>query len=138
MSGGGRTYTWNGWNQLASVSQSGVSETYTYDAEGARVTRTTNGVTVVTLAGMWERTVGGATTHYYEFHGQVIGLRRSDRGVFYLHGDHLGSVSAVTDASGALVALQHYDPWGRVRAGGVEQTALNFTGQRLDATGLLY
>ncbi|MCS7003683.1 MAG: RHS repeat-associated core domain-containing protein, partial [Dehalococcoidia bacterium] len=25
-----------------------------------------------------------------------------------------------------------------MRAGGVEQTALNYTGQRLDATGLLY
>lgn len=38
MSGGGRTYAWNGWNQLASVSQSGVSETYANDAEGERVT----------------------------------------------------------------------------------------------------
>jgi YD repeat-containing protein len=137
-SGGGRTFVWNGWNQLASVSQAGVTETYAYDAAGARVTRTSNGATVVTVADLWERTVGGATTHFYRFGADIIGVRRSDQGTQYLFSDHLGSVSAATTASGALVGMQHYDPWGRVRTGGIGLTARNFTGQQLDATGLLY
>jgi RHS repeat-associated protein len=137
-SGGGRTFVWNGWNQLASVSQAGVTETYAYDAAGARVTRTSNGATVVTVADLWERTVGGATTHFYRFGADIIGVRRSDQGTLYLFSDHLGSVSAATTASGALVGMQHYDPWGRVRTGGIGLTARTFTGQRLDATGLLY
>jgi RHS repeat-associated protein len=137
-SGGGRTFVWNGWNQLAGVSQAGVTETYAYDAAGARVTRTSNGATVVTVADLWERTVGGATTHFYRFGADVIGVRRSDQGTQYLFSDHLGSVSAATNASGALVGMQHYDPWGRVRTGGIGLTARTFTGQRLDATGLLY
>jgi RHS repeat-associated protein len=137
-SGGGRTFVWNGWNQLASVSQAGVTETYAYDAAGARVTRTSNGATIVTVADLWERTVGGATTHFYRFGADVIGVRRSDQGTQYLFSDHLGSVSAATNASGALVGMQHYDPWGRVRTGGIGLTARTFTGQRLDATGLLY
>ena len=29
-----------------------------------------------------------------------------------------------------------FNPWGQVAAGGIGATALNFTGQRLDATGL--
>jgi RHS repeat-associated protein len=36
------------------------------------------------------------------------------------------------------VAAQGVAPWGRVRAGGISQTSLNDTGQRLDGTGLLY
>jgi len=95
-----------------------VTETYAYDAAGARVTRTTNGATVVTVADLWERTVGGATTHFYRFGADIIGVRRSDQGTLYLFSDHLGSVSAATTASGALVGMQHYDPWGRVRTGG--------------------
>ncbi|WP_049767488.1 RHS repeat-associated core domain-containing protein [Roseiflexus sp. RS-1] len=137
-SGGGRTFVWNGWNQLAGVSQAGLTETYTYDAAGARVTRTSNGATVVTVADLWERTVGGATTHFYRFGADIIGVRRSDQGTLYLFSDHLGSVSAATTASGTLVGMQHYDPWGRVRTGGIGLTARTFTGQRLDATGLLY
>ena len=33
---------------------------------------------------------------------------------------------------------QEYDPWGKVRNGGISATSINFTGQRLDGTGLLY
>ena len=33
---------------------------------------------------------------------------------------------------------QAFDPWGKVRRGGISQTSLNYTGQRLDGTGLLY
>ncbi|WP_232282831.1 RHS repeat-associated core domain-containing protein [Roseiflexus sp. RS-1] len=96
------------------------------------------GATIVTVVDLWERTVGGATTHFYRFGADVIGVRRSDQGTQYLFSDHLGSVSAATTASGALVGMQHYDPWGRVRTGGIGLTARTFTGQRLDATGLLY
>jgi RHS repeat-associated protein/uncharacterized repeat protein (TIGR01451 family) len=58
--------------------------------------------------------------------------------VVYIHSDHLGSVSAVTDQGGNLVSSQQFDPWGKVRAGGVAQTKVNYTGQRRDDTGLLY
>jgi RHS repeat-associated protein len=33
---------------------------------------------------------------------------------------------------------QEHNPWGKVRSGGIAQTTLNYTGQRLDGTGLLY
>ena len=33
----------------------------------------------------------------------------------YLHYDHMGSVVAVTNASGAVVERRSFDPWGRVR-----------------------
>lgn len=58
--------------------------------------------------------------------------------VVYIHSDHLGSISTVTDQGGNVVSQQQYDPWGKVRSGSVGQTKLNYTGQRKDDTGLLY
>jgi len=59
-------------------------------------------------------------------------------GWVFLHGDHLGSVSVVTDNDRRVLSRQDYTPWGEVRAGGVAQTTRDFTGQRRDGTGLLY
>ena len=143
-SGGGRTFVWNGWNQLASVTQAGVTETYADDAAGARVTRTSNGATVVTVADLWERTVGGATTHFYRFGADVIGVRRSDQGTQYLFSDHLGSVSAGRSSRFSVLGSQFSVLGSRLSVLGSQFSVLgsrfsvlSFTGQRLDATGLL-
>jgi RHS repeat-associated protein len=58
--------------------------------------------------------------------------------VSYLHGDHLGSISVTTTASGTAEPRQEFDPWGTVRSGGVTTTTRNYTGQILDDTGLLF
>ena len=51
--------------------------------------------------GLWEETVGGAVKSYYTLNGTLIALRDSGANVVtYLHGDHLGSVSLATSASG--------------------------------------
>ncbi|WP_152541374.1 RHS repeat-associated core domain-containing protein [Kallotenue papyrolyticum] len=47
-------------------------------------------------------------------------------------------MSLATNASGAVVCRQDFDPWGSIRSGGISQTTLNYTGQRRDGTGLLY
>jgi RHS repeat-associated protein len=54
------------------------------------------------------------------------------------HNDHLGSTSVATNQAATVASQQEYDPWGKVRSGGIGQTTINFTGQRLDGTGLLY
>ena len=60
-------------------------------------------------------------------------------GVASLHADHLGSVNVASGAGATLLSRQAFGPWGNVTSGGVSQTALNFTGQRLDSgSGLLY
>ena len=62
----------------------------------------------------------------------------STNAVTYLHSDHLGSVSLATTSNGNIASQQYFDPWGKVKSGGIGQTSLNYTGQRLDGTGLLY
>ncbi|MCC6628585.1 MAG: hypothetical protein IT340_14435 [Chloroflexi bacterium] len=73
----------------------------------------------------------------YRVGGQVVAQRTSAGVVTYLHGDHLGSVSAATSSGGAVLNVQTYTPWGEVRTGDIPQTTRDFTGQRRDGTGLL-
>jgi len=60
--------------------------------------------------------------------------------VYYIHSDHLGSVSLVTDHVSEAVARQLYHPYGTVRhAEGILPTDYTFTGQRNEASiGLMH
>ncbi|MBC7251753.1 MAG: RHS repeat-associated core domain-containing protein, partial [Anaerolineae bacterium] len=59
--------------------------------------------------------------------------------VCYLHADHLGSTSLVTDHASRITARQRYYPYGEVRwREGTLPTDFTFTGQRVEAgLGLL-
>jgi RHS repeat-associated protein len=83
-----------------------------------------------------------ATTKYYRLGGRLVALRQNGQ-LRYVHSDHLGSVSLLTDADGKVVpgSVQRFFPFGKVRAGQpvLLPTGRNFTGQQLDVnTGLLY
>ena len=59
-------------------------------------------------------------------------------GVYYLHGDHLGSASLTTDASGNKFSEERYYPYGETRYGS-SPTDYQFTGQRKEnGLGSLY
>ncbi|MFL5800699.1 MAG: polymorphic toxin-type HINT domain-containing protein [Roseiflexaceae bacterium] len=137
--GGGRTYTWNTDNHVASVSQTSGSESYSYDADGERVKKVRGSVTTLYDEGLWEETAGGATRIYYTFNNEVVAVRDSATNVVtYLHTDHIGTISLATSSAG-VGSVQHYYPWGTQRGGDtITQTSLDFTGQRRDDTGLLY
>ena len=87
---------------------------------------------------------GRVRTNYYYLGGQRVALRQGVVGqageVYWLHADHLGSLSEVSTGSTSLYGRQRYYPYGQVRyQWGSLPTTYNFTGQRLDGdTGLLY
>ncbi len=142
LSGAGRSYTWNSENQLETVNSGGVVETYGYDPDGERAIRTRAGVSGVYVyeEGLWEELTSTGSWQLYPFNGQVVARRNVSSLATYLHGDHLGSMTWATNASGNAVGGQEYGPWGNVRAAsGTSLTEpLNYTGQYLDGTGLLY
>jgi len=131
-----------------------ANEQYTYDADGVRVTRSTGGATWLYLGGgLWEERLGASAAgpggwvvrQVYMLQGRAVAQQEDTpnsinypSGRVFLHGDHLGSVSVVTDNDPRVLSRQDFTPWGEVRAGGVAQTTLDFTGQRRDGTGLLY
>jgi RHS repeat-associated protein len=160
------TYTqgWDVENRLIAVTRTVKNESacrncplyvsdytyFLYDGDGARVAQTnitgTQAITTV-YAGALEVTITGTqriTKSYYFAGSQLIALRvytaPTSSVLYYLHGDHLGSTSLTTDASGNAVARQLYDAWGNIRyVTGTLPTDIGYTGQRLDnSTGLMY
>ncbi|MBI1793650.1 MAG: hypothetical protein HYR70_05615, partial [Chloroflexi bacterium] len=85
------------------------------------------------------KVTNGVATKYYYFGSQRVAMRDAS-GVTYLHGDHLGSTSVASNASGALVSRQTYYAFGVPRTTeGTLPTDYTFTGQKNDASdGLMY
>ena len=112
-------------------------EQYWYGVEGMRVKKTRGGATTYTFFAQYEEEVtNGVTTvvSYYTFGGLRIAVKRGST-LYHLHGDHLGSTS-LTTLSSATTASRAY---GAERsATGDLQTDRTFTGQKRDATGLMY
>ena len=76
----------------------------------------------------------GEAKKYYSFGGSRIAMRDGDE-VYYLSGDHLGSVSLTTDSSGAIVAESRYLPYGEVWwSNGTLPTDFGYTSQSIDIT----
>ncbi len=134
---GGVTYnqTVDGAGQLITVQNTTSGETwaFTYDGDGERIRQVNpDGTTTLFLAGgLYEVTLDAAgqqtgVKRYYVIGGQTIALRDGS-GMFCLLTDHLGSVVAVLDASGAVVGEQRYRPFGQPRlTPGITQTDRDF------------
>jgi len=80
-----------------------------------------------------------AFQRFSDSNGQRVAMQKEGV-VYYVHTDHLGSVSLVTDHVSEAVARQLYHPYGTVRhAEGTLPTDYTFTGQRLEAgLGLMH
>jgi len=84
------------------------------------------------LGGAYEVT-GTNIKKYYSIAGMTVAMKDGS-GLQYLLTDHLGSVVAVTDASGTLTSQQRYLPFGQVRTDlngpRITGTDFGYTGQR--------
>ena len=154
--GGSIAYT--SFNLPATLVQGSNRITYAYGPGHERYKRTvqTNGVTTTTLmiGTLYEKvTVGALTTqnYYIPAAGQMIAIHtvRSNgtTATQYLHRDHLGSITAITDATGKVIEQQNYDAWGKRRTS--DWRAINsaitsvvrrgYTGhEQLDEVGLIH
>jgi RHS repeat-associated protein len=126
-------------NRLTGVS-GGANASFVYDGDGDRVKGTVNGVTTVYVGNYYEYNVstGVATSYYYA--GSTRVAMRQGSAVYYLFGDHLGSTSVSYRVSDGQTLTQRYYAWGGIRPGpnNALPTDYTFTGQKLDATGLMY
>ena len=124
--GGGRALTWKAFGQPETVTKGGTSVTWVYGSDNQRVRQTVvNGAAaeVTTYLGEYEtETTGGITEHrhFLSAGGRTFAVYKSYTGtgapaakLLYLHPEALGSVTAVTDAGGAVVERTIFDPWGK-------------------------
>lgn len=114
---------------------------FVYAGDGKRVKSIINTETILFIGGHYEIKNPGSeqiVTKYYGVYGahgatgiQRVAMRTGST-LTYLLGDHLGSTSSVTNASGGLVMETRYKPWGEVRyatANTTLPTRYTYTGQ---------
>ncbi|MFN8467714.1 MAG: RHS repeat-associated core domain-containing protein [Caldilineaceae bacterium] len=131
--------TWGAENVLERVTASGLDESYFYDENGMRAGKKDNLTGVITYYFFphYENR-NGVVTKYYSFGDMLVA--KSEGGVLtYLHTDALGSVALETNTAGAVLADQRYYAYGRrLDTSGDTSGERDYTGQKIDQTGLLY
>lgn len=118
--------TYTPYHQPNNVSEGVYNLQYTYGPNYQRVKSVLkqSGTTIDTryYFGNYEVDVTGGTTrhiHYISGGDGLISIVVRTGGAdayYYVYKDYLGSILTVTDNSGAIVAEQNFDPWGRYRS----------------------
>ena len=142
-SDGVNTYSWDARNQLASISGSGLSASFSYDSFGRRKARTVNGATteyVFDGASVVQEKSGGTPSANLLMGGLDQTFMRTDAsGTRHFLTDGLGSTLGLGDASGAISTQYTYEPFGKTTSSGsASSNASQYTGRDNDSTGLLY
>ena len=142
------TYTWAKDRQLASMSKPGSTLTFTYDADGNRITKTVNGTTTTyTYADgrVTHETNGTDTIHYrYDTNGTLLSMNLNGTEYYCLYNGQR-DVIGLYDANGNVVVEYTYDAWGRLltTTGSLASTVgaknpYRYRGYRYDAETGLY
>jgi RHS repeat-associated protein len=120
--------------------------TYGYDGDGNRESKTVSGTTTQYLWGnglILDEKTGSASPTYYFYGpgGRPVAQIDPSGNAHYYHVDQIGSVRAVTNASGAVDATFTYDPYGNVNSNtnpGSITNNLRYAGQYVDPETGLY
>ena len=140
------SFSYDGFNRLATSVTAAETTTYTYNALGQRIKKINqNGLSTVFHYGpngelLYERDANGNTKVYVWLDGRPLARIDNDAQIYYYHVDHLGTPQAMTNQSGATVWKADYEPFGKaaVKVNTVENN-LRFPGQYYDReTGLHY
>jgi len=140
FSGGGRTPVWDAENRIAQI---GTTQ-FTYDGVGERLKKTSPGGTSLFPFGDDYEITNGTITKYVSVDGLGVIAKRVGTGpgaqTYWLHTDRLGSIQAITDATGTPVFRRTYRPYGETLGQSGSQTeSRGWIDQRNDGeTGLTY
>lgn len=142
-SGGGLTLEWNVSNQPTLITSASTSTTVVYGGSGERVKKVHGTTTAIYPFGDDFEINGGIATRYISAPpigvvAKVVGDETNPT-PFWLHTDRLGSIQAVTDASGVEVLRRSYESYGdKIQDSSTHMESRGYIEQREDETGLLY
>ncbi len=139
------SYTWDYENRLKQASLSGgVTVTYSYDALGRRIQRSSPSSTtrfVYDGADVMRDLDGTGATIADYLNGPGIDnkLRQTVSGASsYLFADHLGTTRGLTDTNGSVSSSLAYDSFGNLTSGSTA-SRYTYTSREIDTdTGLMY
>ncbi len=136
----GRSFTWNGQDQLKSLTVGGVSTSFLYDPLGRR-SSLTQGSTLKTYFYDDLDMLADGTNKYLNSASldEPLQLDTGSNTHSYL-ADHLGSVTRLTNATGASTGQYVYAPYGSQLSSSspLAGNPFTYTARENDATGLLY
>ncbi|MBV1850502.1 RHS repeat domain-containing protein [Catellatospora tritici] len=136
-----QTLTWSPQGQLTTVTDTGGTTSYVYDASGVRqLAKAADGTTTLYLGSTELKLAGGLVTgtRFYSHAGQLIGVRTTT-GVQWQAGDGQGTSHLSLRATDLSLTRRRTDPWGNVRGAAVVwPTSRGFLGKVSDSTGLTH
>ncbi|TMO54658.1 RHS repeat-associated core domain-containing protein [Pseudoalteromonas phenolica] len=119
LNDGSRTFTYTSYDKPSRITKGSIATDMSYDHGRnlyRRVDHRSDGITdTLYVKGLYERVKGsnGVTEHKYYVGNTVVTDRSNGKhDTLYLHKDHLGSTTSITNASGAVVQHINYDAWG--------------------------
>ncbi len=125
----GTVIQWNGDGKPSSVG----SVAFTYDGVGTRLKKVSGGQTTRYVGGDYEVASDGTVTKY------LAGGKQVGTSFFIHHRDHLGSIQAVTNSSGAEVRRQKHKPFGDQHyVSGSHAESKGWIGEREEETEFVY
>jgi RHS repeat-associated protein len=133
---------YNALNQTASIEppgQSPIPLAYAHSGQTERTDKAATEFTDTVLGLSAEKTAGDTTRYTRDEQGQLLGLRQPGGRQYPLF-DRLGSIVALTDASGNVDARYVYkDPYGAdIDTSGTASSPFRFAGEYLDTETGLY
>ena len=149
----GTTFGWSNGRRLTSAvnSSAGLNNSYTYDADGLRLTKTVNGEQhkyVWQGSTLVSEYYGGKTLEFfYDESGAPYGFSYKSSStaapaMYYYVTNLQGDVTNILDASGNTVASYTYNAWGKVLTATGSMASINpirYRGYYFDTeTGLYY
>lgn len=114
---GNRSFTWSSGRNLASITESNNTYSYTYDENGIRTSKTVNGNTTYfnTKDGVILSQSDGTNTLVFQYdqNGNPTGFTLNGTQYFYMT-NITGDVIGLTDEGGEIFAEYAYDEWGEL------------------------
>jgi RHS repeat-associated protein len=140
-SDGVNTYVWDRANRL--LSSGGAN--HAYDGMGNRVTSTVSGTTTrylldvqAPLTNVIAATSGANTTRYVHAAGGLLSQEDAAGDWQWLLSDGLGSIRSVVDTAFLALEHRHYEPYGNLFGGTMNETPFGFTGEWRDSVTAMY
>ena len=112
----GWTYTWQRGRQLGKASNGSDNISYSYNDDGLRTEKKVNGTeTDYTWADgkLTSQRGGSALYFFYDSDNSPVSVNYNGANYFYVKNIQ-GDITAITDASGAVVVEYSYDTWGKL------------------------
>ena len=138
---GADTFAYDQANHLTSATVAGTTETYAYDGDGVRTSRTVGASPPISYVSDVNTSLPVALEDGARKYVWGVGLAYAVSGssIEVYHTDRLGTVRAITDGSGAVTATYPTDEYGVPTAStGSSGQPFGYTGEPRDATGLSY